>query len=104
MHSLLSVWCFSNIFIFRDNRRPFAAVLNITENRWNEIENKLENISCRVSRLRQQLGLKPGVLNIESMQPSNGKVMHDVVIQADPEFAPYSDLCFPRQVGQGSPD
>ena len=90
MHSLLSVGCFSNIFIIRDNRRPFAAVLNITENRWNEIENKLENISCRVSRLRQQLGLKPGVLNIESMQPSNGKVMHDVVIQADPEFAPYS--------------
>ena len=65
-------------------------MLNITENRWNEIENKLENISCRVSRLRKQLGLKPGVLNIEPMQPSNGRVMKDVVIHADPEFPPYS--------------
>ena len=90
MYSLLLVGCFSNISIFRDNRRPFAAVLNITENRWNEIENKLENISCRVSRLRQQLGLKPGVLNIEQLQQSNGGVMKDVVIHADPEFPPYS--------------
>lgn len=90
MYSLLSVGRFSNIFIFRDNRRPFAALLNITENRWNEIENSLENISSRVSRLRQQLGLKPGVLNIQSVQPLNGKVMKDVVIQADPEFPPYS--------------
>jgi len=43
----------------KDNRRPFSALINITENCWNDIKNKLENISSRVARIREHVGLKP---------------------------------------------
>ena len=88
------------IFTFRDNRRPFSALINITENRWNEIENKLENLSSRVARIRQQVGLKPTkVIN----SPLENSPFQDFVIQANPDYPPYSVQIFLQALSQVVP-
>ena len=64
-------------------------MLNITENRWSEIEGKLERLSARISNLRIQAGLQEGTTNVATMGEES-KVLRDFVIHANPEFPPYS--------------
>ena len=63
--------------------------MNITENRWNDIESKLKSLASRVSRLRQQVGLKQ-VTKAFTSKAGKDQVIKDLVIHANPEFPPYS--------------
>ena len=90
MFSLLCLLFVSVFFTFRDNRRPLSALLNIAENRWNEIENKLENLSSRVSSLRLQLGLTPANESVTKSRGGEKAILKDFVIQASPDSPPYS--------------
>ena len=72
------------------------------ENRWNAIESKLENISSRVTRLRQNVGLKETNDTIQYPAESNG-ILSDLVIQANPKYPPYSIQFFLLALSQVVP-
>ena len=74
---------------------------NINENRWTTIENTLENLSIRVSKLRQQLGLNTdNALAVGAT--GKDKAMLDLVVHANPDFPPYSLQFFSSVFSQNS--
>ena len=74
--------------------------MNITENRWKNIENKLENISSRVARIRQQVGIKDSQSDGSSL---DNAIFQDFVIQANPDYPPYSVQIFLQALSQVIP-
>ena len=74
--------------------------MNIIDNRWNEIENKLENLSSRVSRLGLQVGLTAANSNGLKSHGGEDNILKDLVIQASPDFPPYSVHFFLNALSQ----
>ena len=68
---------------FRDSREPLSSFLSINEKRWENIENKLHNISARLAAFtkRSPVGA-PITQKVSSRQ--------DIVVCAEPSRPPYS--------------
>ena len=67
---------------FRDSREPLSSFLSINEKRWENIENKLHNISARLAAFTKRSPGAPITQKVSSRQ--------DIVVCAEPSRPPYS--------------
>jgi len=79
----------------KDNRGPLAAFLNINGKRWDNIEQKLQNIAARIAAINPSLTTTTTTSNNNSSTTTAS--IRDIVISADPQKPPHS-LKFYAQV------
>ena len=74
----------------RDRRSPLSTFININEQRWDAIHQKLRHISDRLSVLNPLSSSPTLPTHTSSSSSSAGITRTDIVVSADPSNPPYS--------------